>query len=116
MYDPANAEILTIEVAGELPFQAHKLSIREHVAPENKPVAAERVEVDHSRLLDAAAKAKQKRDLTRNRAISYMPAILDFSDKIHRLFPGQYTLSVALHLSNSFCSAGRRNRTFYKFI
>lgn len=71
VYDPANVEILTIEVAGELPFQAHKLSIREHVAPENKPVAAERVEVDHSRLLDAAVKAKQKRDLTRNRAISY---------------------------------------------
>lgn len=71
MYDPANAENLTIEVAGELPFQAHKLSIREHVAPENKTVATDRVEVNHSRLLDAAVKAKQKRDLTRNRAISY---------------------------------------------
>ena len=71
VYDPANAEILTIEVAGELPFRAHKLSIREHVAQKDKLVAAERVEVDHSRLLDAAVKAKQKKDLTRIRAISY---------------------------------------------
>lgn len=71
VYDPADAEILTIEVAGELPFRAHKLSIREHVAQKDKSVAAERVEVDHSRLLDAAVKAKQKKDLTRIRAISY---------------------------------------------
>lgn len=71
VYDPANAEILTIEVAGEIPFRAHKLSIREHVAQKDKLVAAERVEVDHSRLLDAAVKAKQKKDLTRIRAISY---------------------------------------------
>lgn len=71
VYDPADSEILTIEVAGELPFRAHKLSIREHVAQKDKPVAAERVSVDHSRLLDAAVKAKQKKDLTRIRAISY---------------------------------------------
>lgn len=42
-----------------------------HVAHKDMPVAAERVEVDHSRLLDAAVKAKQKKDLTRIRAISY---------------------------------------------
>ena len=71
VYDPADVEILTIEIAGELPFRAHKLSIREHVAQKDKPVTAERVAVDHSRLLDAAVKAKQKKDLTRIRAISY---------------------------------------------
>ena len=71
VYDPANVEMLTIEVKGELPFPVHKLQIGEHVAPRPARMKPERIEANHSRLLDAAVKANQKKELSRVRAISY---------------------------------------------
>ena len=71
VYDPANVEMLTIEVKGELPFPVHKLQIGEHVAPRPARMKPERIETNHSRLLDAAVKASQKKELSRVRAISY---------------------------------------------
>ena len=71
VYDPSNVEMLTIEVKGELPFPVHKLQIGEHVAPRPARMKPERIETNHSRLLDAAVKASQKKELSRVRAISY---------------------------------------------
>lgn len=71
VYDPANVEMLTIEVKGELPFPVHKLQIGEHVALRPARMKPERIEANHSRLLDAAVKANQKKELSRVRAISY---------------------------------------------
>ena len=71
VYDPANVEMLTIEVKGELPFPVHKLQIGDHVAPRPARMKPERIETNHSRLLDAAVKASQKKELSRVRAISY---------------------------------------------
>ena len=72
VYDPANVEMLTIEVKGELPFPVHKLQIGEHVAPRPARMKPERIETNHSRLLDAAVKASQKKELSRVRAIFYI--------------------------------------------
>lgn len=70
VYDPACTEVLTIEVQGELPFQAHKLSMKEHVAPRPKPPEPTQA-VDHSRLLSGAVQAYQAREVQRSRSISY---------------------------------------------
>lgn len=70
VYDPANVEVLTIEIPGEAPFQAHRLNIGEHVAPRPGKPEAEQT-ADRSRLLDGAAQAYQTREVQRYRAISY---------------------------------------------
>ena len=71
VYDPASTEALTIEVAGETPFQVHKVTVKEHVAPRATTKEIERVPVDRSRLLDAVAEKKDNSDARRCRAISY---------------------------------------------
>lgn len=70
VYDPSNVEVLTIEIPGEAPFQARRLSIGEHVAPRPRKPKAEQTS-DRSRLLDGAAQAYQTRKVQRRRAISY---------------------------------------------
>ena len=71
VYDPANTESITIEVAGEPPFQVSKLAVKEHVAPRAGKKAIERIPVDRSRLLDAVSEKKEGSDALRRRAISY---------------------------------------------
>ena len=71
VYDPANTESLTIEVAGEPPFQVQKLEVKEHVAPRAGKKDIDRIPVDHSRLLDAVSEKKEHSDALRRRAISY---------------------------------------------
>jgi len=71
VYDPANTEMLTIECSGELPFQVHKAVVGPHVAQRPKRIEFEPVEVDHSRLLSAAEKARNKKEIQRKRVISY---------------------------------------------
>ena len=71
VYDPANTESLTIEVAGEPPFQVHKLVVKEHVAPRAGKKDIDRIPVDRSRLLDAVSEKKDISDAQRRRAISY---------------------------------------------
>ena len=71
VYDPANTETLTIEVAGEPPFQVHKLVVKEHVAPRASKKDIDRIPVDRSRLLDAVSEKKNRSDAQRRRAISY---------------------------------------------
>ena len=71
VYGPASMEAFTIEVAGESPFQVHKVTVKEHVAPRAATKEIERVPVDRSRLLDAVAEKKDNSDARRCRAISY---------------------------------------------
>lgn len=71
VYDPANVEVLTIEIPGELPFQVRELHVGEHVAARPKRKEVERIPVDHSRLLDAVYREYEKRERQRFRAVSY---------------------------------------------
>ena len=71
VYDPANVETLTIETAGFVPFVVHELQVGTHVAPRPKRTDTEKIAVDQSRLLDAAAQKQQANDILRRRAISY---------------------------------------------
>lgn len=75
VYDPANVDVLTIEVPGELPFQAHQLVIGTHVAERPTRCDPPRKETDRSRLLDAAATSYQNKERMRQRAISYSAEI-----------------------------------------
>ena len=74
VYDPANTEILTIEVQGEMPFQARQVQVGEHVHPRPKRPDAT-VEADHSRLLAAVTKKYKANTVERRRAISYSSEI-----------------------------------------
>jgi len=76
VYDPANVEVLTIEVSGETPFPAHKLHIGEHVAGRPKRTEVERVPVDHSRLLDAVTSENARKEQKRRGAISYSAEVM----------------------------------------
>lgn len=71
VYDPANVEVLTIEIPGEIPFQVRELHVGEHVVPRPKRKELERANVDHSRLLAAVSREYEKREQQRFRAISY---------------------------------------------
>lgn len=71
VYDPSNVETLTIEIPGIAPFVVRELQVGTHVAARPKRSDVERIEVDHSRLLEAAAQKQQLRDMQRRRAISY---------------------------------------------
>ena len=74
VYDPANTEVLTIEVMGEEPFVARQLQIGEHVKPRPERPAPT-VEADHSRLLAAVEKKYKANTVARRRAISYSSEI-----------------------------------------
>jgi transposase InsO family protein len=71
IYDPADTEILTVEAAGELPFQVHKLNIGEHVAPRPVNASVKTIMTDHSRLLDAVSENHADKEQQCRRAISY---------------------------------------------
>ena len=70
VYDPANTEILTIEVQGEMPFVVRQVQVGEHVLPRpERPDPS--VKVDNSRLLTAVAQKYKANTVKRRRAISY---------------------------------------------
>lgn len=70
VYDPANTEILTIEVQGEMPFVVRQVQVGEHVLPRpERPDPS--VKVDNSRLLTAVAQKYKANTVERRRAISY---------------------------------------------
>ena len=71
VYDSANIDVVTIEIAGEVPFQAKKRVIKTHVAPRPKIAEPERAETDRSRLLDAVTEKYEEREQRRFSAISY---------------------------------------------
>ena len=75
VYDPANTETVTIEITGELPFQAKRRVIKDHVAPRPKKAEPERIETDHSRLLDAVSERYDAKEQRRFNAISYTSEI-----------------------------------------
>ena len=74
VYDPANTETLTIEVAGEMPFVARKVQVGEHVRPRPERPQPD-VKADHSRLLSAVTKKYKANTVERRRAISYSSEI-----------------------------------------
>ena len=76
VYDPACVDVLTIEVPGEVPFQARKLHVGEHVAARPKRAMVERVPTDHSRLLDAVAAENARKEQKRRGAISYSAEVM----------------------------------------
>lgn len=80
VYDPANTQILTIEVQGEEPFTVREVQIGEHVRP--RPTRPDSTaKVDHSRLLAAVSKKYQANTVERRRAISYSHEVNEGAEK-----------------------------------
>ena len=74
VYDPANAEMLTIEAEGEMPFVVRQIQVGEHVRPRPEQPQPD-VKVDHSRLLSAVTQKYKANTVERRRAISYSSEI-----------------------------------------
>jgi len=70
VFDPADTQTLTIEVAGDEPFQVTERKILEHVAARPKRPDP-KTKAETSRLLDAVSNAYEARTVERQRAISY---------------------------------------------
>jgi transposase InsO family protein len=72
VYDPADTSELTIEYEGHTPFKAKQLVIGERAGQRPKlPEYLNKVPADSSRLLTAAAKQNQQRQVKQVTAISY---------------------------------------------
>ena len=72
IYDPSDAQELTIEYEGHSSFKARKLAIGERAGQRPKlPDSLQPIPVKSSRLLSAAAKRNQERQSQRPPAISY---------------------------------------------
>lgn len=82
VYSPQSTETLTIEAPGVAPFQVRQLVINEHVKPRPKRPDVERVDVDHSRLLDAVSAHHDEKHERRSRAISYSDAVRGGHDNV----------------------------------